>query len=129
MIFGRSNTTDGTRFTTGAVPPAELNSGVVVDCNSEAFLLGKRSRRGRRADHYSPLDLYAGRDLPVPGAPGLAYRLGGADLSSHVRRVMTTAFATLDENAMELRAEFALARNAVLIQAGEVRMGAALATT
>ena len=41
---------------------------------------GKRSRRS--TGKASPIDKYAGVDLPVEGAPGLTYSLGGPEVGS-----------------------------------------------
>lgn len=123
VIFGRVGVADGSLFTTGAILASEPTAGLITDASGEAFLLGQRSRRRCRKNLgrvFSPLDAYAGRDLAVPYAPALVYRLGGADLSASVRAVMSASFATLDESAVELRGEYADARLAVLTDAGEV---------
>ena len=88
----------------------EMNADLVVPPPSRA-----RERPERRTGKESPLDSLAGKDLDVPGAPGLCFSLGGEGTGGQeAERILREV--EIDDDAIQLHGQFANCRRVLLAQ-------------
>ena len=100
--------------TTTPVSYREMND---TETNAD-LVVPPPSRAGaaeRRTGKESPLDSLAGKDLDVPGAPGLCFSLGGEGTGGQeAERILREV--EIDDDAIQLHGQFANCRRVLLAQ-------------
>ena len=97
-------------------PPAADSGGAGGGASSQP----RRSGREPAPAHPSPLDRWQGSDHPVDGANSkLTFRVESASAPIEpAKRVLKSAFASCDDNLIELRGEYRAARRILLLHEG-----------
>ena len=87
----------------------------------EVQAAGGVQRSGRDKQRGSLLDAFGEGSHPVEGAPGLTFAVGGVDVGgAAAERIMRQAFGFLDDNVVDLRAQWSNARRVVLLRGDAV---------
>ena len=133
-VYGKAGYKAGERMTTSEVPPAGRFSRHVVTASGSVYVLGRPAtsweevqaaggvrRSGRDKQRGSLLDAFGEGSHPVEGAPGLTFAVGGVDVGgAAAERIMRQAFGFLDDNVVDLRAQWSNARRVVLLRGDAV---------
>ena len=137
-VYGKPGFRDGEAITTSAVDPAQRHATYVITESGSAYMLGEARqpdrqqadvrRSGRATVKESLLDAFTERgEQPVANMAGMTWLVGGAEVGgAAAEKVMRSAFTVLDDNLVNLRAQYAQARRFVLCREG-VPVAAAVA--
>ena len=128
-VHGKEGFRDGELMTTSIVNPEGRFPTYIITDSGSAYRLGEQAsgsggmRRSSRAavGKDSLLDAFADSIHTIPGAPGLRYAVGGADVGGiTAEKIMRSSFSVLDDNLVNLRAQYQTARRVVLLN-GDTR--------
>ena len=123
-VHGKEGFRDGELMTTSVVNPEGRFPTYIITDSGSAYRLGEQAsgsggmRRSSRAavGKDSLLDAFADSIHTIPGAPGLRYAVGGADVGGiTAEKIMRSSFSVLDDNLVNLRAQYQTARRVVLL--------------
>ena len=126
-VYGKPGFRDGEAITTSAVEPAQRHATYVITESGSAYILGEARqlgadvrRSGRATVKESLLDAFTERgEQPVANMAGMTWLVGGAEAGgAAAEKVMRSAFTVLDDNLVNLRAQYAQARRFVLCREG-----------